>query len=101
MRYFMAAILLTMAMVAPAMAQTAEPKIEKQAYTDQIEQWRKSQEASLKAERGWLSVAGLYWLKPGDNTIGTASTEDVVLPAGSAPEKVGVVSLHDGTVTLT
>lgn len=31
--------------------------------------WRADYEASLKAPEGWLTVAGLYWLKPGTNAV--------------------------------
>ena len=27
---------------------------------------------NLKEENGWLNLAGLYWLKPGENTFGTS-----------------------------
>ena len=36
-------------------------------YTAGVEKWRQEREARLKAPDGWLSVAGLTWLKPGDN----------------------------------
>src|SRR6185437_1901256 len=33
------------------------------------QKWRAEYEAGLKAPDGWLSVAGLYWLHPGANSI--------------------------------
>jgi uncharacterized protein (DUF1684 family) len=43
------------------------------SYLDEAARWRADYEKSLKAPGGWLSVAGLFWLKPGDNklTVGT------------------------------
>jgi len=38
-------------------------------YEQEIAEWRRAREASLKAEGGWLSVAGLFWLDPGNNRI--------------------------------
>jgi uncharacterized protein (DUF1684 family) len=38
-------------------------------YSNSIQQWRADREARLKAPDGWLSVAGLTWLKPGDNPV--------------------------------
>ena len=35
-------------------------------YRREIEQWREQREAELKAEDGWLTVTGLFWLKPGE-----------------------------------
>jgi uncharacterized protein (DUF1684 family) len=29
--------------------------------------WQRNREAALKADEGWLTVAGLFWLKPGVN----------------------------------
>ena len=49
--------------------------------------WRSAREASLKAEGGWLSVAGLFWLQEGSNKID--------LPDGSPV----VFDLHEGKVT--
>lgn len=83
-------------MVASVLAQTADGS----AYQDRIAQWRKDQEEALKAEGGWLSVAGLYWLKEGQNTIGTGTGNAIVLPANSAPASVGAVILQQGKATL-
>jgi uncharacterized protein len=70
------------------------------AYRAEIEQWRQQREAALKADDGWLTVVGLFWLKHGANTAGTDSASDVILPKGAAPVSVGVFDLHDGLVTF-
>ncbi len=80
------------------LAQTAAPQ--ELSYQEQIERWRTERANRLKAEDGWLSVAGLYWLKEGTNSIGTKATSDIVLPAGSAPATVGEMTLRGGKVTL-
>lgn len=38
-------------------------------YVAGIEQWRRDKEAALKADNGWLTVAGLHWLREGTNSI--------------------------------
>ena len=53
-------------------------------YRAEITQWRFEHEAALKADWGWLTVTGLFWLKPGANTIGSEPSSDVLLPSGSA-----------------
>jgi uncharacterized protein (DUF1684 family) len=63
-------------------------------HTQSVQEWRTKYEAGLKAPyTGWLSVAGLYWLKEGESTAGAAESNDVVLPRGAA--KVGTF-LFDG-----
>ena len=43
-------------------------------YVKAIEKWRSEEEADLKKETGWLTVAGLFWLKEGINTVGAGPT---------------------------
>jgi len=71
------------------------------AYEASIARWRAGREAALKADDGWLAVAGLFWLKEGDNTAGAAAGNDVALPAeAGVPAKLGVFSLKNGVVTF-
>jgi hypothetical protein len=46
-----------------AVAAAAEP------YKDAIATWRQQKEAELKADGGWLTVTGLFWLKEGENRV--------------------------------
>jgi len=66
------------------------------SYRAQVEQWRQGREANLRAEDGWLTVVGLFWLKEGTSTAGAGRGNDFVLPPGTAPERVGTFSFHDG-----
>jgi uncharacterized protein len=67
-------------------------------YADEAAKWRTSYEASLKAPDGWLSVAGLFWLHPGANTLGSDPHADIVLPV-AAPKRAGVLRFENGKVT--
>jgi uncharacterized protein (DUF1684 family) len=64
-------------------------------YSDRIERWRQQREAGLKAEDGWLSVSGLFWLRPGETRIGSDPSNDIVLPS-HAPASVGMLTLEEG-----
>ncbi len=64
-------------------------------YLEEIERWRQKREADLKADDGWLSVSGLFWLKPGETKIGSDPASDILLPP-RAPSNVGTLTLGDG-----
>ena len=64
-------------------------------YEGEIQAWRTNREVRLKADGGWLTVAGLFWLKEGDNHFGSDKASEIVLPA-SAPAHAGVFTLHAG-----
>ncbi len=67
-------------------------------YEAEIRQWRADHEAALRADDGWLTVAGLFWLKPGLTRVGADPSNDIVLPAGSGPARLGVFDFRDGAV---
>ena len=58
-------------------------------YTASIEKWRTESETKLKSDTGWLTVSGLFWLKEGKTTFGSATDNAIVLPAGT-PAHAGV-----------
>ena len=70
------------------------------SYIASVEAWRNERETRLKADDGWLTVAGLFWLKEGQNTFGTDPANDIVLPRDSAPAKAGVLEHHSGKTIL-
>jgi uncharacterized protein (DUF1684 family) len=70
-------------------------------YRNEIAAWQQHRDKGLRSPDGWLTLVGLFWLQPGDNTIGSGEGNDFVLPAGSAPSAVARIRLDDGTVTLT
>ena len=71
-----------------------------ETYTDTIRAWQKHRDAGLRSENGWLTLVGLFWLDPGDNTIGSAPSSKFVLPK-TAPASVGTLHLAGGQVTFT
>ena len=67
-------------------------------YLAEIESWRHDREEALKADDGWLTVAGLFFLREGENSFGSGPLNDIVLPSG--PPEAGSFFLHDRVVTL-
>ena len=55
---------------------------------------------SLKDENGWLNLAGLFWLKEGENTIGSDQKNDFVFPAEHSESFLGKMMLDKGVVTF-
>ena len=88
------------AAVAAAAAGLASPATADEAYRAEVRKWREEREARLKADGGWLTLAGLFWLKEGKNPFGTDPAGDIVLPEGSAPVKAGVFELKGEQVTV-
>jgi uncharacterized protein (DUF1684 family) len=68
------------------------------AFRKDFEKWKSSLVQSRKQE--WLTLAGLFWLKPGENTFGADSANQLVFPAGKIAAKAGVFELQDGQVTM-
>lgn len=55
------------------------------SYVEEITRWRERQDASLRTEDGWLTLAGLFWLEEGDNRAGADSSCAIRLPEGAPP----------------
>lgn len=69
-------------------------------WVKKVNDFRSTRESNLKREYGWLSLAGLFWLKEGDNAFGSGADNPVRLPE-RAPIKAGVFELKDGQVRVT
>ncbi|MDP9337795.1 MAG: DUF1684 domain-containing protein [Acidobacteriota bacterium] len=69
-----------------------------ESWRKEILDWRVKHAAELRKPGGWLSLAGLEWLVPGENSFGGAADNKIHL--ASAAEHLGVLELKDTTVTL-
>lgn len=81
---------------APATSAPPDPA----AYRKEIEGWRAKRIEGLKKEDGWLTLVGLYWLKPGENRFGSDAGNPVILPEGKAPAVAGTLTLEGDKVRL-
>jgi uncharacterized protein (DUF1684 family) len=68
-------------------------------YRESILKWRKEVDANLRRENGWLSLAGLFWLRRGTNVIGSDPESDIRLPQ-RAPACLGTFEFDGNNVTL-
>lgn len=65
--------------IAGAVAAEAVRPIDRAGHAAEIETWRSQRLAGLTSENGWLTLVGLYWLRPGDNTLGRAPGNTITL----------------------
>lgn len=66
-----------------------------------ILQERKTRERRLQeTELGWCNLAGLFWLKEGENKFGSDPLNDIVLSRDSALAQAGVFTLKNGVVSI-
>ncbi len=68
------------------------------AYAASIESWRADRLEGLRRPDSWLSLAGLYWLEEGANSIGADPASDLVFPDGRAEPRLGVLRRADRQV---
>jgi uncharacterized protein (DUF1684 family) len=68
-------------------------------YVKEIEEYYNPRFDRLRSETGWLNLVGLYWLKEGDNTFGSDSTNTIRMP-DKAPPSGGVLTLRNGKIFL-
>jgi uncharacterized protein (DUF1684 family) len=70
------------------------------SYVETILKERQEREERFKnSERGWLGLVGLYWLRDGENKIGSDHDNDIILPSG-VPGHIGVVQYNNGVATF-
>jgi uncharacterized protein (DUF1684 family) len=59
------------------------------AYTASIKHFDTLRINALTDKNGWLNLAGLYWLKPGDNSFGSAPSNQLVFKHKNMPVVLG------------
>ena len=69
-------------------------------FYKEVEEWHQRRINSLTKETGWLSLAGLYWLKQGKNRFGSAKDNDLIFPEDT-PKYMGTFFLKDSVVTIS
>lgn len=75
--------------------QKGDPK-----YLAEIEQWHSKRIERLKGDNSWLNLAGLFWLKEGENKFGSASSNDLIFPKDKSPDFIGTLILKDSIVSI-
>jgi len=97
---FTLAIALTVGELAsqPTAAQTAVTSTESEWRQD-VATWREMRAKQIDAPGGWLTLVGMEWLKPGANSVGAASDNQIHVQA-EAPDHIGLLTVSGKTVQL-
>ena len=66
------------------------------SYQQSFDKWKSELVEDLKQE--WLPLAGLFWLKPGENNFGSDQKNAIVFPKG--PAQAGSFTLRGKHVTV-
>lgn len=64
-----------------------------------IKKWQAQRVQAITAPDGWMSLAGLYWLKEGITAFGSDPLNKLVFPE-KAPKEIGQFILENGMVTM-
>ena len=89
---------LALLLALPHFAAAADPT--STTWKSDLLAWRAQQAKDLQAPNGWLTLIGLEWLKPGDNSFGSAPGNALVVHAPTAAY-LGVVKLEGNTLQLS
>ncbi|MCF6318966.1 MAG: DUF1684 domain-containing protein [Proteobacteria bacterium] len=68
-------------------------------WQSEIENWKQQRVSNLTKPHGWLSLIDMEWFRNGDNSIGSALENDIVLPSG--PKHIGNFHLLKDKITFT
>ena len=59
------------------------------SYEKEMQAWQQKRIQALKDPNGWINLTGLFWLKPGKNTFGSALSNDFVYSHKNMPNNAG------------
>lgn len=71
-----------------------------QSYAQEMKHWDNERVKELTAPNGWINLAGLFWLKEGDNSFGSGDGNDIRFPEGKAAPRTGILSRQGNRVFL-
>jgi uncharacterized protein (DUF1684 family) len=73
--------------------------MENKTYRQTINNWREERDKNYRRENGWLSLDGLFWLKPGKNYFGSDPKCDIQLPE-RLPSSIGYFEYNEKSIML-
>ena len=67
-------------------------------YIKNYQTWKSERIKELKSEQGYLNLAGLFWLKEGESTIGSNKSNKIHFDTENTAGFLGAVTLKNGEV---
>ncbi len=98
--FLLTLVTIALATVLPLGCTRGGASVDPGAYGKEILDWQKTRLARLTKDDGWLTLCGLFWLREGENTFGSDSTNSIVFPRGKTPGKAGSIWLEHGALRM-
>jgi uncharacterized protein (DUF1684 family) len=70
------------------------PAVDVAVHRDSVEQWHAFRQRAIYGPTGWATLLGLWWIKPGETTIGWDLENTIALPKDRSPRNLGSVWLE-------
>lgn len=77
------------------------PPVDVAVHKDSVTLWQASRFRAIYGPTGWATMLGLWWLEPGEVTIGSDSSNTIVLPRDRAPRRLGSLHISADSTWLT
>lgn len=71
-----------------------------QGFQQETDAWHARRVAALKAEDGWVNLAGLHWLSEGLQSFGSDASREIVLPPGRIAANAGTFERQGNVVIM-
>lgn len=71
-----------------------------QGFQQETDAWHERRVAALKAEDGWVNLAGLHWLSEGLQTFGSDASRAIVFPPGRIVANAGTFERQGNVVIM-
>ena len=71
-----------------------------QGFQQETDAWHARRVAALKAEDGWINLAGLHWLSEGLHSFGSDASRAIVFPPGRIAANAGTFERQGNVVIM-
>ena len=95
------ALAVLLALEAPGALAAPPAALDLEGERTEVSEWRARRVEALTDDSGWLTLAGLFWLKAGENSFGRAPDNALVLENPALAEHCGTFSVSGRSVRFT